>query len=75
MWVISPHVRKVTDPDGPQKLHSAKIYVTADKSRDVLQIVSKVFVGSVKTKLVDFEPAPQRPKVQILAQLRSQVYK
>jgi hypothetical protein len=71
VWVISPQVKKVTDPNGPQKLRSAKIYVTADKSRDVLQIVSSVFVGSVKTTLVKFEAAPSQPPVQILAQLRA----
>jgi hypothetical protein len=75
VWVISPQVRKVTDPNGPQKLQSAKIYVTADKSRDVLQIVSSVFVGSVKTTLVKFEPAPSLPPVQILAQLRASYIK
>ncbi len=75
VWVISPYVEKVTEPNGPKKLRSAKIYVTADKSRDILQIVSSVFVGSVKTKLVDFEPAPVHPQVRILAQLRNQVYK
>jgi hypothetical protein len=73
VWIISPQVSKVTDPNGLQKLHSAKIYVTADRSRDILQIVSSVFVGSVKTTLVRFEPAPQQAPVQILAQLRRDV--
>jgi hypothetical protein len=40
-----------------------------------VQIVSSVFVGSVKTKLISFEPAPDFGQVQILAQLRNQAYK
>lgn len=75
VWVISPRVQKVTEPNGPQKLNSAKIYVTADRSRDVLQIVSSVFVGSVKTTLVGFDPAPPITPPQVLAQLRNQVFK
>jgi hypothetical protein len=56
VWVIVPHVSNLTSKASDKKLRSAKIYVTADNSRDVLKIVSSVFVGSVTTSLDGFEP-------------------
>lgn len=56
-WVIEPRVSKLTDPEADKKLRSAKIYLSADKDRDVLKIVSSVFVGSVKTELESFRPS------------------
>lgn len=60
VWVISPKVQKLTTTDTDQKLREAKIYLTDDKEREVLQIVSEVFIGSVKTKLDSFTPADHR---------------
>lgn len=57
VWVISPKVVNLTQAKPSNKLRSAEIYVTADKERDILQIVSKVFIGSVKTKLTGFVPS------------------
>ncbi len=56
VWVVSPSVKKLTSTEDSQKLKSAKIYVTADKAREVLKIVSSVFVGSVYTELEEFTP-------------------
>lgn len=57
VWVISPKVKKLTSNTPEKKLHEAKIYLTADKEREILQIVSEVFIGSVKTKLDSFTPS------------------
>ncbi|MCB0352786.1 MAG: DUF3108 domain-containing protein [Bdellovibrionales bacterium] len=56
VWVISPYVKKLATNKKHDKLREARIYVTADEQREVLQIVSEVFVGSVKTQLVSFTP-------------------
>ena len=56
VWVIVPHVSNLTAKSADKKLRSAKIYVTADNRRDVLKIVSSVFIGSVTTRLDGFEP-------------------
>lgn len=55
VWVISPTVKNLSYPEQNSKLRKAEIYVTADKHREILKIVSSVFVGSVTTKLVSFE--------------------
>jgi len=59
VWIISPHVTKLTEKEPSDKLREASIYVTADKSREVIQITSSVFVGSVTTRMTSFEPAPE----------------
>ena len=56
-FVISPRVRNLTTTKAVEKLREAFIYVTADKRRDVLKIVSSVFIGSVVTELESFVPA------------------
>jgi len=56
VWIIVPKVKNLTAKSADKKLRSAKIYVTADNSRDVLKIVSSVFIGSVTTRLDGFEP-------------------
>jgi hypothetical protein len=60
VWVISPSVTKLTDPDSPNKLREANIYLTADEKRDVLLIESEVFIGTVKTSLDSFQPLPKQ---------------
>jgi Protein of unknown function (DUF3108) len=57
VWVIVPVVKNLTYPEQTKKLRRAEIYVTADKYRDILKIVSSVFIGSVTTKLDSFEPS------------------
>lgn len=59
VWVISPKVKKLTDSNPKEKLRRAWIYVTADSKREILQIKSEVFIGSVKTKLVSYEPSTE----------------
>ena len=56
VWVITPSVKNLTSTKKSSKLRSAQIYITADKARELLQILSKVFIGSVTTELVSFKP-------------------
>lgn len=65
VWVISPTVRNLNNPASNSKLREAKIYVTADPEREILQIVSKVFIGAVTTKLVSFAPDTTRSPIQM----------
>lgn len=58
VWVISPKVYNLISPEQSKKLKEAKIYLTADKNRDILKIVSSVFIGSVYTELEKIEPSP-----------------
>ena len=57
--VITPRVRNLTTTKPIAKLREAFIYVTDDEHRDVLRIVSSVFIGSVTTELESFTPAQQ----------------
>lgn len=61
VFVIVPKVHNLNNQEQSKKLRDAKIYVTADKRREVLQISSSVFVGTVTTRLVAFEPFPEPP--------------
>jgi hypothetical protein len=56
VWVIEPKVMSLADMKSNTKLRKAKIYVTADKNRDIVKIWSEVFVGAVTTKLRKYEP-------------------
>ncbi len=58
--VITPRVRNLTTTKPVAKLREAFIYVTDDEHRDVLRIVSSVFIGSVTTELESFTPSEQR---------------
>jgi len=55
-WEITPKIENLTSPDSNKKFRSAVIFLSADKSKEILKIVSKVFVGSVSTTLIDFAP-------------------
>jgi hypothetical protein len=68
--VISPRVQKVNTSEPQHKLREAKIYVTDDSKREVVKIVSEVFVGAVTTKLLRFEPSAT-PETIRLAQARA----
>jgi hypothetical protein len=61
VWVIVPKVQSLSDPEGKtvKKLRDAKIYITADPAREILQIRSSVFIGSVVTQLNAFTPSTQ----------------
>ena len=54
---VVPSVQKLTDTKGEKRLKSAAIWITADESRDVVLIESKVLIGSVSASLEKFEPA------------------
>jgi hypothetical protein len=75
VWVIAPNVTKLNDPTAEKKLREAKIYVSADRARDILQIKSEVFIGNVYTKLVSFTPSDKPPLSARLAQARSRLFK
>ena len=58
VWVIIPKVVNLSNAQQTKKLREARIYVSADDKREVLQLVSEVFIGSVKTTLQSFNPLP-----------------
>lgn len=53
---VVPSVQKLTDTEGEKRLKSATIWVSADQSREVLKMKSKVLVGSVSARLTGFAP-------------------
>jgi len=55
VWVIVPEVNNLTNPKKNKKLRSAEIYVSADENKEILQIKSEVFIGSVYATLKNFE--------------------
>ena len=65
VWVIEPSVKKLNTDKQKNKLRSAKMYVTADEKREILEIDSEVFVGSVKTRLVGFTPSKGQQSVAV----------
>lgn len=65
VWEIVPHVSLAGSTEQHKKLREAKIYVTADARREVLQIVSSVFIGSVKTTLDSFTPSTRSPVTHV----------
>ncbi len=69
-WVVVPRVRKVNTDEPQHKLRGAKIYMTDDPQREVVKIVSEVFIGAVTTKLIGFEPA-ETPAPIRMAQARA----
>lgn len=68
VWVVEPKVTNLGKNEKSKKLRKAYLYVTADKYRDVLQLESEVFVGSVTTKLTKFVPSA-RPSLQVAQNL------
>ena len=66
--VISPRVRNLTTTKPRSKLREAKIYVTDDEHREILKIVSSVFIGAVTTELDSFTPAEEQTSPLIMAQ-------
>jgi hypothetical protein len=57
VFAIVPRVRNLTATKAVDKLREAKIYVSADERRDILRIVSSVFIGSITTELDSFVSA------------------
>lgn len=69
-WVIVPEVKNLTSPDADKKLRSARLYVSTDEKKELLKIVSSVFIGSVVTKMTSFTPY-DRVATPALAGLRT----
>jgi hypothetical protein len=67
--VITPQVRNLTTTAPKSKLRRASIYVSDDEEREVLKIVSSVFIGSVTVELESFTPASEHsaPLVMVKA--------
>ena len=65
VWVIEPKVKLLTSDKPNKKLRSARIYITADAAREILKIDSEVFIGTVRTKLVNFKPASKVPDMEV----------
>lgn len=55
-WVIRPGVLKQNDPNAKTRHSEARLYLSADESRDLLKIRTKVGLGTVKMKLLRYEP-------------------
>jgi hypothetical protein len=66
LWVIEPKVKNLTNPN-QSKLRQAYIYLTADELRDIVEIKSEVFIGSVRTKLQNFKPLPEKTLGTVVA--------
>jgi hypothetical protein len=71
VWVIVPTVKNLSSNRAHEKLRRAEIFVTADKAREIVQISSSVFVGTVNTTLESFEPAPPQSEQVRLALQRT----
>lgn len=70
VWEVEPSVTNLNKNEKHDKLRRATMYVTADKYREVLQLVSEVYVGSVVTKLIAFEPR-EKKAIQLAQNLSS----
>lgn len=60
-WVIVPRVKNISSKDSDSKLREARIYLSADSRREVFEIESEVFIGSVRTVMTGFTPDWQLP--------------
>jgi len=70
--VLTPSIKNLTNPDSDKKFRSAKIFLSADKAREILKVESSVFVGKVTTKLESFVALPANRIRETLA-LRKEV--
>jgi len=55
-----PSVQKLTDTEGEKRLQAASIWISADETREILKLESKVFVGSVNATLVKVENSEKK---------------
>lgn len=53
-WIIRPIVKDLSKPKSKPKYSTTKIYLSADKSRDLLKMKSRTLIGTVKIKLERF---------------------
>lgn len=61
--VISPRVDNLTKKnlsEEDEKLREARIYVSTDKTSEILKITSDIFIGTVNTNMVSFSPAENK---------------
>ena len=69
VWGIEPTVKNLSDQKANGKLKHATIYVTTDRSHDIVKISSKVFIGTVNTKLKEFVPISQQASTVLAREL------
>jgi len=55
-WVIAPAAIDPNKPDQKPRLTSTRIFLSADKSKDILQIKTKTGFGTIEVLLTDFVP-------------------
>jgi hypothetical protein len=53
-WIIRPSVKNLNKPKSKPRHSSTKIYLSADKSRELLKMKSRTLVGPVKVELERF---------------------
>ena len=55
-WVLRPSARNFDDPNAEPKYNETRVYLTADQSRDLLKIRSKLGFGTMRMKLIEYVP-------------------
>lgn len=55
-WVLRPSARDFDDPNAEPKYNETRVYLTADRSRDLLKIRSKLGFGTRRMKLMEYTP-------------------
>ena len=55
-WVIAPAAIDPNKPDQKPRLTSTRIFLSADNSKDILQIKTKTGFGTIEVLLTDFVP-------------------
>jgi len=60
-YKVVPRVTRLTDTKEERRLKSAALWISADKSRDILRLESDVWIGSVKAEFDRYEPSVPAP--------------
>lgn len=59
---VLPSVKKLTDTEGEPRLRRVLIWISTDRSREILRLESEVFIGSIVAQLQSFQPLVQAPQ-------------
>jgi len=54
VWVIRPTSRKVGGNESSFTHENTRVYLSADKSKDIVKVKSKLGIGSVKLRVVKY---------------------
>lgn len=55
-WVLRASARDFDDPNAEPKYNETRVDLTADRSRDLLKISSKLGFGTIRMKLIEYLP-------------------